>query len=86
MKRRIALWALAGFAVAAAWVIYGIAAGPEANLARSVLVAITAPVALLGRHMALSYYWAILLNGAIYAMFGLAVETLRQTARSAFSG
>lgn len=78
MKRRIGLWALSGFAVACCWVIYGLATGPNHNLGRWTVVAITAPASLLGRPIPLAYYWFILLNVATYALFGLATELLRR--------
>ncbi|MGB6686923.1 MAG: hypothetical protein WBE76_03685 [Terracidiphilus sp.] len=74
MKRRIGLWALIGFAVACGWVILGLVMGPEYNLGRSTVVAITVPVSILGRTMPLTYYSVILLNAATYALFGLAQE------------
>lgn len=78
MKRRIAWWALAGLIVACCWVLYGMALAPHTNLGRSAIVAITAPASLLGRRIPLAYYWAILLNGAIYALCGVAVELIRR--------
>ncbi len=78
MKRRIGLWALAGFAVACFWVVFGMATWPNYNLGRWTVVAITAPAMLLGRTIALAYYWFILLNAAAYALFGLATELLRR--------
>jgi len=78
MRRRIALWAVCGLAVACFWFVYGMAAGPTHNLGRSPIVAITAPVALLGRQAPLAYYWAILLNAAAYALLGLAFELIRR--------
>ena len=54
------------------------AAGPTHNLGRWPLVTITAPVALLGRHMPLAFYWAILLNAATYALAGPAIELIRK--------
>jgi hypothetical protein len=77
MKRRIALWALAGFAVAFFWFIVGEFTWPDYNLGRSVLVAVTAPAAWLGRSMPLAYYWFLLLNAAIYALIGFTAELLR---------
>jgi hypothetical protein len=74
MMRRIALWALIGFAVACGWVIFGMAVGPEYNLGRWTVVAITVPVSILGRTMPLTYFWVILLNAVTYALFGLALE------------
>ena len=77
MKRRIALWALAGFAVALIWFVVGLFTWPNYNLGRSVFVAITAPASLVGRSMPLAYYWFMLLNAAAYALAGVAVELLR---------
>ena len=78
MRRRIGLWALCGLAVACFWFVYGMAAGPTLNLGRWPIVAITAPASLLGRHMPLRYQWFILLNGAAYALLGLALEPIRE--------
>ncbi|HJX84076.1 MAG TPA: hypothetical protein VJ723_07025 [Candidatus Angelobacter sp.] len=85
MKRRIGLWALGGFVVACCWVLYGMAAGPNENLGRSTIAAITAPASLFGRSFPIAFYWPILLNAAIYALFGLAVELLRRHLRSTVS-
>ena len=79
MKRRIALWALVGLAVASAWVIFGLLAWPHYNLGQWTITAITAPSSLVGRMMPLSYYWFILLNGVCYAALGLATELVRYT-------
>jgi hypothetical protein len=76
MKRRVALWALIGLAVASAWVIVGVT-WPHYNLGRWTITAITAPSVLLGRMMPLSYHWFILLNGIFYALVGLATEFVR---------
>jgi hypothetical protein len=73
MKRRVGLWAVCGFVVACYWVIYGIFTWPN-NLGHSAALAITAPASFVGRAMPLKYYWFILLNAAVYAMFGLATE------------
>jgi len=78
MRRRIAAWALCGLAVACFWFVYGMAAGPTHNLGRWPIVTITAPAMLLGRHMPLRYQWFILLNGAAYALLGLAIEPIRK--------
>jgi hypothetical protein len=79
MTKRISLWALTGFAVAFCWFIYSTATAPNPNLARWTIVAITAPASLIGRAMPLAYYWFILLNAAIYALFGLATELFRRS-------
>ena len=54
------------------------AIGPNHNLGRWTVVAITAPASLLGRTIPLAYYWFILLNAVTYALFGLATEALRR--------
>ena len=79
MKKRIALWALAGFSVAAFWFVVGLLTWPNYNLGRSFLVAVTAPASLLGRTMPLAYYWFILLNAAVYVLAGFAAELLRSS-------
>jgi hypothetical protein len=78
MKHRIALWALIGLAVALVWFVVGLFTWPNYNLGRWTIVAITAPASLIGRAMPLAYYWFILLNAAIYALFGLATELFRR--------
>ena len=78
MKRRISLWAIAGFAVAFCWFIYSTVTAPNPNLARWTVVAITAPASLIGRNIPLAYYWFILLNAVIYALVGLVIEMLRR--------
>ena len=78
MKRRIGLWALVGLGVGIFWFIYSTVTAPNPALGRSAIVAITAPASLIGRKMPLAYYWFILLNAAIYALFGLATELLRR--------
>jgi len=78
MRRRIGVWALCGLAAASIWFVYGMAAGPDENLGRWPMVTITAPASLLGRHMPLAFYWFILLNGAAYALLGLAIELIRK--------
>lgn len=82
MKRRLAIWAVIGLAVACCWVIAGVFLVPHYNLGRSTLVAITAPVSFLGRGMSLSFYWFIVLNAATYVIAGLAAEGLARAARA----
>jgi hypothetical protein len=78
MNRRILMWGLLGLAVAFSWTLVGIFAGPDFNPGRSALVAATAPVSLLGRKMPLGVGSSILLNGCLYALLGLGVETTRR--------
>ncbi len=95
MVRRIGLWGLAGAAVAFFWFLYFIwltwdayHGGPGFNFSATMemIVNITAPVRpLFGRHYAVTWYWSIVFNAAIYAFIGLAVETIRLTLRSGFA-
>ena len=84
MKRRIALWALVGLAVASAWVVFALVTRSHYNLGQWTITAITAPSALVGSMMPLSYYWFILLNGACYAMVGLATELVLQLPKASY--
>ena len=92
MPRRIGIWALCGFAVALIWVLVFYCLGPSVGqyqsqsdvlhyLGQSAVLRITAPVALLGRHHAITWYRSAVINAAIYACVGLAVETIRLTLR-----
>lgn len=85
MARRIALWALAGFAVACFWVIFGFFLPRGVNFGMWTITAITAPASILGRsaHLPITWYAFILINAGIYAVIGLAVEpVLRVSHRS----
>ncbi len=81
MKYRIALWASAGFLVAGFWALFAFATFPSTNeRMRDVwaLVSLTCPVAIAGRHYAISLYEALAINTVTYALVGLLVETLRR--------
>lgn len=82
MKYRIAIWASAGFLVAASWALYfamRIKDNPIEPLVYT-LGSLTQPVVLIGAHFhfGMSFYLVILANAATYALVGLIVETLRQ--------
>jgi hypothetical protein len=83
MKQRIALWTLAGFIVACAWVLFLAAIGPATGLRLEsgrffwAIAEVTAPASLL-RHFPLKDYWFVLLNAVIYGLAGFAVELLRR--------
>jgi hypothetical protein len=77
MTRRIALWALIGFAAASCWILYGIASAPNPSLSHWTAIAITAPASLLGRTMPLTWYAFALLNASAYVLVGLAMELFR---------
>jgi hypothetical protein len=81
MKYRIARWAGAGFLVAGFWALYAYATFPSTNeRMRDVwtVVSLTCPVAIAGRHHAISLYEILVVNTATYALVGLIVETLRR--------
>ena len=80
MSRRIAYWALAGFAVASFWVIFSLIIPRGINFGDWAITSITAPASLL-RHRPVTWYEFIALNTAIYALAGLAVESMRYILR-----
>ncbi|HET6170596.1 MAG TPA: hypothetical protein VFE01_10475 [Terracidiphilus sp.] len=93
MTRRVGFWALAGFAVALVWAAVFYVLGPSnglypgqgevlQSLGHSLLLRISIPVALLGRHFAITWYWSAVLNAAIYGCFGLVVESIRLALQS----
>ena len=80
MRNRIAMWASAGFLVAGFWALFAFATFPSTSeRMRDVwaLVSLTCPVAIAGRHYAISLYEALAANAVTYALVGLIVETLR---------
>ena len=89
MKYRIAMWASAGFLVAAGWNLYVLAVAPvqipSAEPIVWALVRLTCPVVLASFyfHFGLYFYWVLLANAATYAFVGLIVEGLRRRFRSA---
>jgi hypothetical protein len=81
MKRRIAIWACAGFLVACFWTAYSFATAPdyETSLTASERVIrgiayLTCPTLLTG----LYFYWLLLGNTLTYALIGLGVEAMRR--------
>ena len=77
MGRRIEVWALAGFFVAAGWAIYAAAAAPLTVASRNwTFIEVTCPVSLLGRSVPIKLYWVLLLNAVTYALLGLGIELL----------
>jgi hypothetical protein len=81
MKYRIAIWATAGFLVAAFWAIYAFATFPDTNeRMRNVwaLITVTCPVAIAGKHFPLSMYLVFVANAATYALAGVIVEAARR--------
>lgn len=74
MARRITLVALIGLITASLWVVLSLFLhiGPYKTI-----IEITAPAALLGRSLAMKYYWFIWLNAVIYAAVALLIELCR---------
>jgi hypothetical protein len=96
MLRRIGIWALCGAAVALVWAFVFYMAGPSHGvypsqgavlhyLSHTPLLPITAPVALLGQHYAITWFWSVVMNASIYACAGLIVETTRLAFHSSFA-
>jgi hypothetical protein len=80
MKYRIAMWASAGFLVAGFWALFALATFPSTNERMrdvSTLISLTCPIAIAGRHYAISLYKVLATNAVSYALVGLIVETLR---------
>ena len=88
MLRRIGLWALCGAAIALMWASVFYLLGPSVGryssqfevlqyLGHSLLVSLSMPLGLLGRHWAISWYSSVAMNAAIYALVGLSVELIR---------
>lgn len=90
MAKRIAIWALAGTIVAAAWGIYFffpakfVFPGSDSNLAGWMVVYITIPAAMIARHvqMPITIYQSIMINAATYTLIGLAFELIVRARRS----
>jgi hypothetical protein len=83
MKHRIAIWASAGFLVAAGWAVYLLVASKHHLIEPiiSTLIRVTCPVAIVGAHYPVSLYSALVANVATYALIGLVVETLQRQSK-----
>ena len=88
MKRRILIWASAGFVAACCWVLYTFITPPErllTNLREPFVEFIgyaTCPIAFAARHFPLHYWWVPLINAATYALIGLIAELIIGVTRS----
>ena len=81
MTYRIAMWAIAGFLLAAFWALFAFATFPSTpERMRDVwtVVCITCPVAIVGMHYPISLYVALVANAFTFGFVGLAVEALRK--------
>ena len=80
MKLRIAIWASAGFLVAAFWALFAIATFPATSERMrdvGILISLTCPVSIAGMHYPISLFEALAANTLTYALVGLIVEVLR---------
>ncbi len=84
MKFRIAVWAMAGFLIAAGWAVYALATFPSPITPAQPLVwnlaLLTQPIAYASFHFnfAASMYLVFVSNAVTYALLGLIVESLRR--------
>jgi hypothetical protein len=80
MKKRIAMWAVAGFLVASFWALYVLATAPHTNERMHdvwILAGISCPI-IFARSFPVSEYQVLITNAATYALIGLVVEVLRR--------
>ena len=73
MARRMALWGLAGFLIALAWVFVSTVIPLSSQPILWRLAQVTCPIALFAR-FAIKWYWAVLSNIPVYLLLGLIVE------------
>jgi hypothetical protein len=81
MKRKIFMWASAGFFVAAFWALYAFATFPSTNEAMRNIwgwISLTCPIEIAGKHYPIGLYEMLAINALTYASVGLIVESLRQ--------
>lgn len=81
MTHRIAMWAIAGFLIAAFWALFALATFPSTNERIRdlwIFVCITCPIAVAGMHHPISLYESLIANAVTYGFVGLVVETLRK--------
>ena len=81
MKHRIFMWAGVGFLIAAFWALFAWATFPSTSeRMRDIwpLISLTCPIALAGRHYAISAYAVLGANAATYALIGSVAETMRR--------
>ena len=77
MKLRIAIWMGVGALVVVLWTVYFSAASQTPPGIVWAVAYLTCPITL-ARHYTLSFYFALLVNTATYALVGTVVETMRQ--------
>jgi hypothetical protein len=84
MKRRIVIWAIAGFLVAGLWALYAASTFPSPLISPQpvvwTLMNITCPIVFASFHFdfGIKLNWVLLSNAATYGLLGFLVESLRQ--------
>jgi hypothetical protein len=78
-RRRILIWAGAGFLIALCWAVYAFAFPIALQPAAVALASLTQPIVLAGSyfHFGLSVECVLLANAASYALIGVMAELLR---------
>jgi hypothetical protein len=83
MKRRVAIWASAGFLVAGCWAVYAFVTSPDSFLmilrepvVRATLY-LSCPISYAGRYYPIGLGWVLVVNAATYAAIGMIVEAFR---------
>jgi hypothetical protein len=77
MKRRLALWGVAGFVVAISWVLLSMAIPLWSEPFLWRLAQVSCPIVFFS-HFAIQWYWVVLSNVPVYLLIGLGVEGLLQ--------
>ena len=81
VRRRILIWAAAGFSIAAFWAAYLLPNSiTRIPAAAYTLARLTQPVVPISSYfgVGLRFYWVVLLNAMTYALIGIAIEMLRR--------
>lgn len=81
MKRRIALWGVVGFVVAAGWVILSLAIPISGEPVLWDLARLTCPIVPISvaLHFGVKWYSVLVANVVAYALIGFMVEALLQS-------
>jgi hypothetical protein len=84
MKKTIAIWAGAGFAVSCCFVLFTLLIPPDhlflslRNPAVEAFALVSFLASFAFRHVPLHFWWVPLINAATYAVIGFMVEMLRR--------
>lgn len=75
MRRRLALWAMAGAFVALSWVLLSLVIPLFSHPLLWTIAQLSCPVAFFA-HFAIKWYWVVLSNIPVYLLVGFTVEGL----------